>query len=1839
MKDCPEPQVVSKSAKLPFEGYDVTHATPSGNMARLNFGGSALNVVNGENLSGYSYPLISHTVKSKPNRPVKSSFHHGASNADMDVYQSDLSQAVVNNTIPSKKDTLDFSWSGKGPYGTSFVHYDKPHTSNTLICQRLPLQADDRGGHVPSVSFSGCPRVYCLGTSGILLLSNTGVLGIVCSCHYSHMSVSKFCKHSGSSDANPGDVVLMDNGQTIAQWRQLYFEKFGIMFPEDQCWWDWPEGLSGTTGLVNSSLFMPQCSSPSVCQLAGSRGCLMGPRKHSVNVVSSNDQRAAKNFAIDGSQKKLQRSIQGRNTRLSEGLLYSLDQNQHAARENEKLESQRSRCFSASSSLAGKPDNGSQSSCCIGSIRKIAIAANGLPSFQKSRNLAEDSGIRFSGMRTANDCVLLDRDPAASKVELGLGQPHEQNRRTSGNSFQSFMGLGCLDSLYNKSETSHEQMLHSLATACDREESWKSLKNGTSSLSACARKERQVDRGNLSYSVNKAVHNHIEIGEGHKDKSSEISLFQQSTNIFGSGLYKDSNDNMKGCCEVVKPVLWHSISDTAKRDSVDVRPTFYYGSKVPFDNSGVAFHRVVDKGNVVKCLSDSSGLPKESRFTIHGKEENVAAFTGFTVGSSAKRNHFSDKLLDQPQDAAFNRESNSLGKKFPSHGSVHNGDNFLKPMMSPMCFRVISPLQASSSSCHLEPNMNPTLSKQEGINTTSCLLDDNMRLLALRQILELSQQHREILGLMSHGHEGYSGSSSFQMQQTLVDPIKVAGEEGTQSTCRQNDFEVDTTSLPVVATNRMFGVPPETGQDSMATASLFSLEANTRCQTPQGPLQHKQPSPRLNQSERIFPTPTIVERCCPILGSMCSPSISVGARQMKHPRGSFEFQADRTSKEWTERAGGQPHMFVAAENVKDKARLEEKHVALDQTVDLSRKIFGSSVNLSVQCSNGTSEVEGKGNTTCMDHAGHLVGGRGNEVQLDRADKCFDMAEQTVDSMKEHEKSIVSSGCHTPAVTQASIAASTASTCAVDAQHVECANQEREKSIVSSGCSVPAVTQASVTVNNDGTCAVDAQHVECANQLVVDEVSRVDQCCSPDHHSESKGSAEFHCTSPQANAKRVPSEVTSDHLSNNLLGELKFSGSLTGNKGRNRIHDDLPVHKRSKYLHKPKTLLKIRKRRRVMKLSELGSSFSPAEQTIKTIFAGCEDHDSCLFEDKQMFLHSGHQASCSDDDCFCRTNVRCYQSPLGPSKLSSQKRNLQRICNDEEVRNKQVALRDHINYGKDPLVRCVKKFRGISASDASGQPELNVTCHDNAEKFPEHKSIGFRRASPLQVNAGRKTAKPMVYGLYGEICSEDFDLYVSKPAKIVSLSRILKKARKCRALGIRGDMVACTSGLKKAAYGGSDASANEISNLVQNEDSKSHDIRSCKLLKRSAAKASVIACLEEEDELCAGKCGKNSVLSTHAQQESKFGRVRERTRSLNELSLPGVSDSSKKFSLKNSRTVTTRRLSKILNDTEIARVPARGISNVTNIKCYAEPDQASNLDADAFCCICRRLKQDKANWLLEGSQCLFRDLLQSEVEGVNGKNVHFHGRCAHHDKDVDCRSTTIGVSDFVCSGVILRCARTEVRKRYNVVSNRHGLYQGKCGSLVPQDQINAWTHIHGQKKCSQAILQLPHSVAESDCRKEYGRYKQAKGWKRLVVYKSGIHALGLYASQFIYTGEMVVEYIGEIVGLRIADKRESEYQSGRRIQCKSACYFFRIDKEHIIDATRKGGIARFVNHSCQPNCVAKVISVRDEKKVVFFADRDILPGQEITYDYHFNHEDEGKKIRCYCKSKNCRHYLN
>ncbi|KAK8757205.1 hypothetical protein V5799_000092 [Amblyomma americanum] len=135
-----------------------------------------------------------------------------------------------------------------------------------------------------------------------------------------------------------------------------------------------------------------------------------------------------------------------------------------------------------------------------------------------------------------------------------------------------------------------------------------------------------------------------------------------------------------------------------------------------------------------------------------------------------------------------------------------------------------------------------------------------------------------------------------------------------------------------------------------------------------------------------------------------------------------------------------------------------------------------------------------------------------------------------------------------------------------------------------------------------------------------------------------------------------------------------------------------------------------------------------------------------------------------------------------------------------------------------------------------------------------------------------------------------------------------------------------------------------------------------------------------------------------------------------------------------------------------------------------------------------------------------------------------------------------------------------------------------------------------------------------------------------VYRSNIHGRGLYCKRNIDGGEMIIEYAGEVIRAALTDKREKYYESKG-----IGCYMFRIDDHEVVDATMHGNAARFINHSCEPNCYSKVITVDNKKHIVIFALRSILKGEELTYDYKFPIEDI--KIPCSCGSRRCRKFLN
>jgi hypothetical protein len=135
-------------------------------------------------------------------------------------------------------------------------------------------------------------------------------------------------------------------------------------------------------------------------------------------------------------------------------------------------------------------------------------------------------------------------------------------------------------------------------------------------------------------------------------------------------------------------------------------------------------------------------------------------------------------------------------------------------------------------------------------------------------------------------------------------------------------------------------------------------------------------------------------------------------------------------------------------------------------------------------------------------------------------------------------------------------------------------------------------------------------------------------------------------------------------------------------------------------------------------------------------------------------------------------------------------------------------------------------------------------------------------------------------------------------------------------------------------------------------------------------------------------------------------------------------------------------------------------------------------------------------------------------------------------------------------------------------------------------------------------------------------------KQLKVFWSGSKGYGLKTIKPIKKDELIIEYTGEVMSLKACNKRlETVYKDLKSF------YFIHFESGKVIDAYQKGSIARFANHSCNPNCSMERWTVNDETRVGLFALRNIEAGEELLYDYNFH--SFGEQQKCNCGSKNCR----
>lgn len=136
---------------------------------------------------------------------------------------------------------------------------------------------------------------------------------------------------------------------------------------------------------------------------------------------------------------------------------------------------------------------------------------------------------------------------------------------------------------------------------------------------------------------------------------------------------------------------------------------------------------------------------------------------------------------------------------------------------------------------------------------------------------------------------------------------------------------------------------------------------------------------------------------------------------------------------------------------------------------------------------------------------------------------------------------------------------------------------------------------------------------------------------------------------------------------------------------------------------------------------------------------------------------------------------------------------------------------------------------------------------------------------------------------------------------------------------------------------------------------------------------------------------------------------------------------------------------------------------------------------------------------------------------------------------------------------------------------------------------------------------------------------------IEIRPSGIQGLGAYATRYIAAGVRLIEYAGERLTPAEAEARYPEVEGERH-----HTYLFAVDDEVVIDAAVNGNDARFINHSCAPNCDAVI----DDGRIWIETLHDIEPGEELAYDYAYvlaeRHTPAAKKrFPCSCGAITCR----
>lgn len=137
------------------------------------------------------------------------------------------------------------------------------------------------------------------------------------------------------------------------------------------------------------------------------------------------------------------------------------------------------------------------------------------------------------------------------------------------------------------------------------------------------------------------------------------------------------------------------------------------------------------------------------------------------------------------------------------------------------------------------------------------------------------------------------------------------------------------------------------------------------------------------------------------------------------------------------------------------------------------------------------------------------------------------------------------------------------------------------------------------------------------------------------------------------------------------------------------------------------------------------------------------------------------------------------------------------------------------------------------------------------------------------------------------------------------------------------------------------------------------------------------------------------------------------------------------------------------------------------------------------------------------------------------------------------------------------------------------------------------------------------------------------FKKVEVIDAGPKGKGVRLLEDVRKGDILLEYVGRALSHKALFKYLRRYQRQRRL------YILGLGDGVYLDARQRGGVARYINHSCEPNCVVQRWKVKGVLRAAVVASRDLPTGTELTFDYQWERHQGRAITKCHCGTPSCR----